>query len=49
MFHLDPISTAQIEELIAELKVRYTIIMVTHSMQQAARSFDYTKFILDGS
>jgi len=41
---LDPIATARIEELIFELKDRYTIVMVTHSMQQAARVSDYTAF-----
>ena len=46
---LDPISTAQIEELIAELKLRYTIVLVTHNMQQAARASDYTAFMLDGN
>lgn len=41
---LDPIATARIEELIHELKERYTIVIVTHSMQQAARVSDYTAF-----
>tara|TARA_B110000037_G_C17097898_1_gene496760 strand:+ start:519 stop:1349 length:831 start_codon:yes stop_codon:yes gene_type:complete len=41
---LDPIATARIEELIYELKERYTIVIVTHSMQQAARVSDYTAF-----
>ena len=45
---LDPIATAKIEELIEELKVHYTIIIVTHSMQQAARISDYTAFFLMG-
>ena len=45
---LDPISTARIEELIANLKHRYTIIMVTHNMQQAARVSDLTAFFLLG-
>jgi len=45
---LDPISTAKIEELIFELKKRYTIIIVTHNMQQAARVSDYTAFFLMG-
>jgi phosphate transport system ATP-binding protein len=45
---LDPISTQRIEELIAELKVDYCIAMVTHNMQQAARSSDYTAFIYLG-
>jgi phosphate transport system ATP-binding protein len=39
---LDPIATLQIEELIAELKKRYTVVIVTHNMQQAARVSDYT-------
>ena len=41
---LDPIATAKIEELIDELKVNFTIVIVTHSMQQAARVSDYTAF-----
>lgn len=41
---LDPIATLRIEELIQELKERYTIIIVTHNMQQAARASDYTAF-----
>jgi len=41
---LDPIATAKIEELIDELKQRYTIVIVTHSMQQAARVSDYTAY-----
>ena len=45
---LDPISTAKIEELIIELKKEYTIIIVTHNMQQAARISDYTGFFLMG-
>jgi phosphate transport system ATP-binding protein len=45
---LDPISTAKIEELITELKKEYTIIIVTHNMQQAARVSDYTAFFLMG-
>ncbi|MFA5176520.1 MAG: phosphate ABC transporter ATP-binding protein PstB [Candidatus Omnitrophota bacterium] len=45
---LDPISTAKIEELILELKKDYTIIIVTHNMQQAARVADYTGFFLLG-
>ena len=45
---LDPISTMKIEELLTELKTKYTIIMVTHNMQQAARSADYTAFFLLG-
>ncbi len=45
---LDPISTAKIEELIDELKDDYTIAIVTHNMQQAARVSDYTAFLLTG-
>jgi phosphate transport system ATP-binding protein len=45
---LDPISTAKIEELIHELKKQYTIIIVTHNMQQAARTSDYTAFFYIG-
>jgi phosphate transport system ATP-binding protein len=45
---LDPIATAKIEELIAELKGRYTIIIVTHNMQQAARVADNTAFMYLG-
>jgi phosphate transport system ATP-binding protein len=45
---LDPISTAKIEELILELKKDYTILIVTHNMQQAARVSDYTAFFLLG-
>lgn len=45
---LDPISTARIEDLILELKEKYTIIMVTHNMQQAARISDRTAFFLTG-
>ena len=45
---LDPISTSKIEELIFELKKNYTIIIVTHNMQQAARVSDYTAFFLLG-
>jgi phosphate transport system ATP-binding protein len=45
---LDPISTAKIEELIYELKRDYTIIIVTHNMQQAARVSDETGFFLNG-
>ena len=46
---LDPISTAKIEELINELKNDYTIVIVTHNMQQAARVSDYTAFMYLGS
>ncbi len=45
---LDPIATAKIEELIHELRSRYTIAIVTHNMQQAARVADITAFMLDG-
>ena len=45
---LDPIATLKIEELIDELKARYTIVIVTHNMQQAARVADSTVFMLDG-
>lgn len=45
---LDPISTSKIEDLVMELKQRYTIIMVTHNMQQAARISDKTAFFLLG-
>ncbi|NOT38137.1 MAG: phosphate ABC transporter ATP-binding protein [Saprospiraceae bacterium] len=45
---LDPISTAKIEELIFDLKKDYTILIVTHNMQQAARVSDYTGFFLNG-
>ena len=45
---LDPISTAKIEDLIGALKERYTIVMVTHNMQQAARISDRTAFFLAG-
>ncbi len=45
---LDPIATAKIEELIKELKKKYTIVIVTHNMQQAARISDYTAFFMLG-
>lgn len=45
---LDPIATSKIEELLQELKKEYTVIIVTHSMQQAARISDYTAFFLSG-
>ncbi len=45
---LDPISTARLEDLIAELKSRYTIVIVTHNLQQAARVSDYTAFFYMG-
>jgi phosphate transport system ATP-binding protein len=46
---LDPISTAKIEDLIFELKENYTVIIVTHNMQQAARVAEFTAFFLMGS
>ncbi len=46
---LDPISTSKIEELIHELKKNYTILIVTHNMQQAARVSDHTAFFYMGS
>lgn len=45
---LDPIATANIEELISELKEKVTILIVTHNMQQAARISDFTAFLLSG-
>jgi phosphate transport system ATP-binding protein len=45
---LDPISTGKIEELITELKSEYTVVMVTHNMQQAARVSDYTAYMYLG-
>jgi phosphate transport system ATP-binding protein len=45
---LDPISTLKIEDLMAELKKKYTVAIVTHNMQQAARISDYTAFFLVG-
>jgi phosphate transport system ATP-binding protein len=45
---LDPISTAKIEELVFELKSSYTIAIVTHNMQQAARVSDYTAYMYLG-
>ena len=45
---LDPISTLKIEELMEELKKKYTVVVVTHNMQQAARVSDYTAFFLVG-
>ncbi|MCD8506332.1 MAG: phosphate ABC transporter ATP-binding protein PstB [Alkalibacterium thalassium] len=46
---LDPISTSKIEELVSELKNEYTIVMVTHNMQQASRISDRTAFFLNGN
>jgi phosphate transport system ATP-binding protein len=45
---LDPLSTLKIEDLVTELKSKYTIIIVTHNMQQAARVSDHTAFFLNG-
>lgn len=45
---LDPISTSKIEDLVNELKKKYTIVMVTHNMQQALRVSEYTAFFLLG-
>jgi phosphate transport system ATP-binding protein len=45
---LDPVATLKVEELIDELKARYTIVIVTHNMQQAARVANTTVFMLDG-
>jgi len=45
---LDPISTAKVEELIDELKSDYTVVIVTHNMQQAARVSDYTAYMYLG-
>lgn len=45
---LDPISTGYIEDLIAELKTAYTVVIVTHNMQQAARCSDYTAYLYMG-
>ena len=45
---LDPASTARIEDLIYELKEQYTIVMVTHNMQQASRCSDQTAFFFEG-
>src|SRR3989475_2683077 len=46
---LDPISTAKVEDLIFELKKQYTVVIVTHNMQQAARVADFTAFFLMGN
>ena len=45
---LDPVSTTRIEDLLFELKEQYTIVIVTHNMQQAARVYDYTAFLENG-
>lgn len=46
---LDPISTSKIEELMQQLKKKYTVVVVTHNMQQALRESDYTAFFLVGN
>tara|TARA_B110000285_G_C14730236_1_gene426110 strand:+ start:46 stop:639 length:594 start_codon:yes stop_codon:yes gene_type:complete len=46
---LDPVSTSRIEDLLFELKQNYTIVIVTHNMQQASRVSDYTAFMENGS
>ena len=45
---LDPISTLKVEELIEEMKSKFTVVIVTHNMQQAARISDKTAFFLSG-
>ena len=45
---LDPISTTKIEDLMEELKRQYTVVVVTHNMQQAVRVSEYTAFFLEG-
>ena len=45
---IDPIATAKVEDLIEKLKTRYTVVIVTHNMQQAARVSDYTAFMMLG-
>ena len=45
---IDPIATAKIEDLIQHLKEKYTVIIVTHNMQQAARVSDFTAFLMLG-
>ena len=45
---LDPISTLKIEDLMAQLREQYTVVIVTHNMQQASRISDYTAFFLVG-
>ena len=46
---LDPISTTKIEDLMEELKKKYTVVVVTHNMQQAVRVSDHTAFFLEGN
>jgi phosphate transport system ATP-binding protein len=45
---LDPISTAKIEDTLLQLRDRYTIVIVTHNLQQAARVADFTAFLMNG-
>ena len=45
---LDPVSTRKLEELMWVLRERYTIVIVTHNMQQASRASDYTMFMVSG-
>jgi len=45
---IDPVATAKIEDLIESLKKRFTIVLVTHNMQQAARVSDFTAFFYNG-
>jgi phosphate transport system ATP-binding protein len=45
---IDPVATARIEHLVGQLKKRYTIVVVTHNMQQAARISDHTAFFNEG-
>ena len=46
---LDPTATARVEELVLDLKSRYSLVVVTHNMQQAARISDHTAFMLQGN
>jgi phosphate transport system ATP-binding protein len=48
MFSMDPIATGKIEELIVKLKEKYTVVIVTHNLQQAARIADYVAFLYLG-
>jgi len=45
---IDPVATAKIEDLVENLKSQYTIVIVTHNMQQAARISDFTAFFYEG-
>jgi phosphate transport system ATP-binding protein len=45
---IDPVATARIEDLVEELKKDYTVVIVTHNLQQAARISDYTAFFYEG-